>query len=256
MRFKFISLLILTIFGFSSIRASEAKSVMVFAAASTTNVMGKVVQNFQLKYNIELVTSFAASSTLARQIEKGAPVDIYISANLKWMNYLESKGLITDNNKMVLFSNRLVLISSHEQPIKVTINQKAPLKKLLGGGYLALANPDHTPVGIYAKQSLKKLGLWKMLERQIARTKDVRAALMLVERKESPLGIVYLTDAKISKRVNVVGIFPADSHSPIIYLCALIGEKQKPASKIFFQYLQSEESRKIYQHYGFSLEVK
>lgn len=231
--------------------AEEKNSLLVFAAASTTNVMLEATAEFKKTYGISVTTSFAASSTLARQIEQGAPADLYVSANLKWMDYLEKKNLIERSTKEILFTNTLVLISSSRNPIKIEIDESLDLNTMLGEGYLAMANPDHTPVGIYAKKSMQNLGMWHELVSKIARTKDVRAALMLVERNEVPFGVVYQTDAFISQKVNIVGYFPKTSHPPIVYLCALVNKKERKESKQFIAFLKSTRAKDIFKKHGF-----
>lgn len=245
-------LLALILLSTSGVLLAAAKnSLLVFAAASTTNVMLDATAEFEEIHGISVTTSFAASSTLARQIEQGAPADLYISANLKWMDYLEKKNLIKPSTKETLFTNTLVLISSSQNPINADIDASLDLNAMLGEGYLAMANPDHTPVGMYAKKSLQNLGMWPGLVSKIARTKDVRAALMLVERHEVPFGIVYQTDAFISQKVNIVGYFPKTSHPPIVYLCALVNKKERKESKQFLSFLKSTRAKGIFKKHGF-----
>ncbi|MEW6267618.1 MAG: molybdate ABC transporter substrate-binding protein [Thermodesulfobacteriota bacterium] len=232
--------------------AKEPDRVLVFAAASTTDAVTEICQLFNAKGSTQAVASFASSSTLAKQIENGAPADIFISADFKWMDYLRERGLIVAASRKDLLGNRLVLIAPKDTKLtKVEIEPGFPLVDLLAGGRLSLGDPDHVPAGIYAKQSLEMLGLWPRVESKIARTKDVRAALALVEQGECPLGLVYSTDAAISKKVKVVGIVPENAHPPIIYPAALLSKDARPPVKAFFELLQSPAARAIFEKYGF-----
>ncbi len=220
-----------------------AETVMVFAAASTINAVTDIGRLFEEKILGSFASSFASSSTLARQIDRGAPADIYISANPKWMNYLDKKKLIEPGMRVYLLGSRLVQIAPVDSPLgHVNPEAGVALEKLLGDGRLAMGDPDHVPAGIYGKQALTTLGLWKKLEFRLARTKDVRAALALVARGETPLGIVYASDAAISKRVRVVGMFPEETHSPIIYPAAVVAGKNTSTARLFFHFLRSPDA--------------
>ena len=167
----------------------------MFAAASLTNALNEVGQAFEQKEKHTVRFSFASSSTLAKQIENGAPAHLFLSADLDWMDYLDQRKLIVDGSRVNLLGNRLVLIAPVSSPLKVDLKPGIDLAGLLSGGLLATGDPDHVPVGKYARQALEKLGAWKGIEGRIARADSVRAALALVERAECPLGIVYATDA-------------------------------------------------------------
>lgn len=234
-------------------RAAETDSVTVFAAASTTEALTKITELFETQKRGKVILSFASSSTLAKQIENGAPAHIYISANEKWMNYMEEKKLIDPATRFNLLGNRLVLIAPLKSNVKVEIGPDFPLAKLLGDEHLAMGDPDHVPAGIYGKQALEKLGVWKDVEPKVARAKDVRAALMLVEREEAPLGIVYATDAAITDKVRVIATFPEDSHPPIVYPSALIAGNETAAAKDFLAFLKSGEARAVFEKYGFTV---
>lgn len=230
----------------------DNKKVMVFAAASTTNAVTDICELFNGKDLGRAIPSFASSSTLAKQIENGAPADIYISANIKWMDYLEDKKLIEKGSRLDLLGNRIVLIAPASSSLNdVKIENSFPLLDLLKKGKLAMGDPDHVPAGIYGRQALVSLGVWEKLAPVVARTKDVRAALSLVERGECPLGVVYATDAAISEKVKVVGIFPADCHPPIIYPVALLAGDSSESALAFFKFLKSPEARIIFEKYGF-----
>ena len=214
------------IFSFgSSFRVQAAETVTVFAAASVTNAITDLGNMFGGKGGGNVTPSFAASSTLAKQIENGAPANIFISADEEWMNYLSERRVIVPESRFNLLGNRMVLIAPADSSLKVAIKPGFALAQLLGADRLATGDPDHVPVGKYAKTALEKLGTWKSVESKLARANDARGALALVERGECPLGIVYSTDAAVSKKVKVVGTFPEDSHPPITYPAALVSGK-------------------------------
>ncbi len=196
--------------------AARAQELTVFAAASLTDAMKDVSAQWAKDGHQPLRLSFGASSTLARQIEQGAPVNLFASADEKWMDYLADKKLIVADTRKDLLGNDLVLVVPADKPQHVTIGPGFDLLGLLGpNGRIATGDPAHVPVGLYAEQALKKLGMWDAVQPRLARTDDVRAALLLVERGEAPAGIVYATDAAVSKGVMVAGVFPANSHDPV-----------------------------------------
>ncbi len=233
--------------------ASAAEKITVFAAASLTNALQEISADYQKKTGNEILTSFASSSTLARQIEQGAPADIFISADQQWMDYAVDKKVIEDNTRLTLLGNDLALVAPENSALKtVTIDKKTDWTSLLNGGRLAVGDPDHVPAGIYTKQALQYLGNWDQLESKMARSNNVRAALALVEREEAPLGIVYGSDAVASKKVKVVGIFPAESHLPVEYPIATVKGHLTPAVKAFSAYLSTPEASEVFKRYGFS----
>lgn len=239
---------------FSSAHAEETSAIRIYAAASTTNAVGDICKLYSKQHPVRALTSFASSSTLAKQIENGAPADIYISANTKWMDYLEAKNLINDTTRFDLLSNRIVMIVPKDAPVSdVSIDPNTDINAMLGDGWLAIGDPDHVPAGMYAKSALIFLGLYEKIEKKLARTKDVRAALALVERCESPLGIVYATDAAITDRVKVIGMFPENSHPPIVYPVAVVSGKTTEPALQFMAFLKSPEAAAIYRKYGFSV---
>lgn len=248
-------ILILILFDFAAItHAVDSKVVRIFAAASTTNAVADICTLFSDNYPVKAVPSFASSSTLAKQIENGAPADIYLSANKKWMDYLEAKKMILPDSRFNLLSNMIVFIVPRESNVGVfTISADLNLRGLLGDGWLAMGDPDHVPAGMYAESALRKLGLYAAVENRIARAKDVRAALTLVERGESPLGIVYATDAAISRRVKVIGTFPSTSHPPIVYPVAVISGHESETVKNFINFLKTPASAAVCEKYGFSV---
>lgn len=234
--------------------SAESEAITVFAAASTTNAVTEIGRLFQDRVNGIFKSSFASSSTLAKQIEHGAPADVFISANVKWMDYLADKRLIERDTRFDFLSNRIVLIAPKDSSIKhIDIHSGFDLASLIGDGRLSMGDPDHVPAGIYGMRALEKLGVWQSIEDRVARAKDVRAALALVERGETPLGQVYATDAAISDKVRVVGIFPEESHPSIIYpVAAVIGRKNKNVLS-FLEFLRSRETRNIFEKYGFTV---
>src|SRR5882672_4138288 len=230
--------------------AARAETITVFAAASLKDALDENVKAYQAKAGDRVVVSYAASSALAKQIEAGAPADIFISADLDWMDYLEQRRLIRSDTRRNLLRNRLVLIAPADSAASVDIAPGFPLARLLGNGRLAMANPDAVPAGKYGKASLEALGVWKDVQSKVASTENVRAALVLVSRGEAPLGIVYRTDAAVDPKVRVVGVFPESTHPPIIYPIAETAVA-KAAAAAFVAWLNRPEARAIFQKYGF-----
>ncbi|WP_340616716.1 molybdate ABC transporter substrate-binding protein [Xenorhabdus entomophaga] len=227
--------------------------VTVFAAASLTNALDDIAAQYKKEKQGDIVASYASSSTLARQIEQGAPADIFISADQQWMNYVSDKQLIAENTRHTLLGNQLVLIAPKESKLeKIDINKETKWKSLLADGRLAVGDPDHVPVGIYAKESLQYLKAWDMVNPLMARTNNVRSGMALVERAEVPLGIVYGSDAVASKKVKVVGVFPPESHKPVEYPIVIIKGHEKQAVRDFYDYLKTPEAAEIFKRYGFS----
>jgi molybdate transport system substrate-binding protein len=223
---------------------------VVFAAASLKNALDNVAADWAKASGDTATISYAASSALAKQIEAGAPADIFISADLDWMDYLEQRRLIKADTRRNLLRNRLVLIAPIDSKVSVNIAPGFPLAKLLGNGRLAMANPDAVPAGKYGKASLEALGVWREVQSKVASAENVRAALVLVARGEAPLGIVYRTDAAADPKVRIVGLFPEDTHPPIIYPVAVtVGAK--PAATAFLTWLNRPEARAIFQKHGF-----
>jgi molybdate transport system substrate-binding protein len=236
-----------------TVHAGEKNSITVFAAASTTNAITDIAKLFQEKTKVQVKHSFASSSTLARQIAQGAPADVYLSANPKWMNYLAEKKAIEPESRFDLLGNRIVLIAPKDSTLSVTITPGLDLAALLGNEKIAMGDPAHVPAGMYAKAALEKLGMWKNVAAKVARSKDVRAALALVARGEAPLGIVYATDAAISQKVKVVAVFPENSHPKIVYPVALVKGKGTREAKSFLKFLTSAEATEVFRKYGFTV---
>jgi molybdate transport system substrate-binding protein len=234
---------------------ARAQQLTVFAAASLTDAMKDVSAQWVRLGHQPLRMSFGSSSTLARQIEQGAPADLFASADEKWMDYLADRKLIAADTRKDLLGNDLVLVVSAEKPQRVTIGPGFDLLGMLGpNGRVATGDPAHVPVGIYAEQALRKLGIWDAVSTHLARTEDVRAALLLVERGEAPAGIVYATDAAVSKGVTVAGVFPADSHDPVSYPFALAKAGDTPEARALMAFLAGPQARAIFVARGFKVE--
>jgi molybdate transport system substrate-binding protein len=235
---------------------AQDKVITVFAAASMKNALDDLDAAFTKKTGVKVLASYAASSALVKQIEQGAPADVYVSADLQWMDYGVEKKLVQDDTRVNLLGNRLVLIAPKDTKIgNVTIAPGFDLAGLAGKGRIAVGDVRAVPAGLYAKAALEKLGAWAAAEPKLAMTENVRAALLLVARGEAPLGIVYETDAKIEPAVKVVGVFPDDSHPPIIYPVALT-VNAKPVAAQYLAFLRTQAARSIFEGYGFSFLIK
>ena len=231
---------------------AQDKTVTVFVAASMTNVANDLNGIFTRNTGIKVTPSYAASSALAKQIEQGAPADVFISADIPWMDYVQERKLIRNNTRFDLAGNRLVLIAPKDSKIgEQKIGSGFDLAKLAGDGRIATGDVKSVPVGRYAQASLQKLGSWAAAESKFAMTDNVRAALVLVSRGEAALGIVYETDAAVEPGVKIVGRFPPDSHPPIVYPVALT-EKAKPEADAYFKLLRSATAQVILEKYGFT----
>ena len=229
----------------------QAGQVTVFAAASTTDAVQAVLTAFRKAHpRTDVRASFAASSTLAKQIARGAPADLYISANVAWMDYLADRGAIDPASRVDLLGNRLVLVASPMSPVSGDL---AKLPEALGERRLAIGDPAHVPAGIYAKQALQALGLWEKVADRAAFAADVRAALALVGRGEAAAGIVYATDARISDRVKRVATLPADSHPPIHYPLARVDGAAGPEVRRLYDFFRSNEAQAIFRDHGFTV---
>jgi molybdate transport system substrate-binding protein len=232
-------------------KPASAETITVFAAASLKDALDENVKAYQAGSDDRVVVSYAASSALAKQIESGAPADIFISADLDWMDYLDQRHLIKVGTRLNLLRNRLVLIAPAESKAAVTIAPGFPLADMLGNGRLAMANPDSVPAGKYGKASLEFLGVWRDVQPKVAPAENVRAALVLVSRDEAPFGIVYKTDAAVEPRVRIVAEFPENSHPPVIYPAALAAAG-KSAAAAFLDSLSKPAARAVFVKYGFS----
>jgi molybdate transport system substrate-binding protein len=238
-------------FGAVGARAADAQAgVLVFAAASLANVITDLDEAFTARTGIRVTSSLAASSTLAKQVEAGAPADVYFSADLQWMDYLQQRGLLRAGSRHDVAGNSLVLIAPAASPLRVRIAPGFDLAKLLGGGRLAVADPDSVPAGIYGREALQRLGVWNSVAPRLVRAENVRAALEYVARGDAPLGIVYRTDALVEKQVRIVGVFPASSHAPIVYPVALT-RRASGAAAGYLVFVTSADARPIFRKWGF-----
>ena len=233
------------------IRAA-AEETLVFAAASLKTALDEIATDFEEQSGQDVTISYAASSVLARQIQLGAPADVFISANVEWMDYLEDHDRIEADSRIDLLGNGLVLIGGSGQSDPGELSADYDLQSELKDGYLAMALVDAVPAGIYGKTALQNLGLWDGVQGKVAQTDNVRAALALVATGASPLGIVYRSDAQAEEQVRVVGTIPSGSHAPIIYPAAMTKSAAQGAQD-FLSYLQSEEAQAIFLEQGFSL---
>lgn len=229
-----------------------AAGPLVLAAASLQESLSAAADKWMQKGHDRPILSFAASSSLARQIIAGAPADIFISADEAWMDSLAGKGLVRAGSRVSFLGNSLVLITPAGQPLKLKIRPGFPLARTLGGGRLAMADPDAVPAGKYGKQALASLGVWQSVEPLAVRAENVRAALALVERAEARAGIVYATDARAAPRVSIAGTFPAASHVPITYPLAVMGGSTHKDAAAFRDFLLSKEGKAIFARYGFT----
>ncbi|WP_395023310.1 molybdate ABC transporter substrate-binding protein [Dongia sp.] len=231
--------------------AAQAAEVTVLAAASLTDALGRIDVDFEKASGHKVKAAFGGSSALAKQLEKGAPADLFISADVPWMDYVAKANLIDAGSRTNLLGNHLVLVGPADAGETVTIDANYDLAGALKGGKLAVADTNAVPAGKYAKASLEKLGMWSKVEGSLAQGENVRAALALVERGEAPLGIVYQTDAQVAK-VKVLSTFPDDSHPPIIYPVALtVQGAQSDAAKAYLDYLKSDAAKRVFEQAGF-----
>lgn len=231
---------------------AQAEQVSVFAAASMKTALDAVAAEFTESTGNEVIISYAGSNALAKQIIDGAPADIFISANVGWMDEVEKAGALLENSRKDLLGNRLVLIA-HEQMEPVEIGSELDLMAMLGDEKLAMALVDAVPAGQYGKAALEKLGLWEGVAPSVAQADNVRAALALVATGEAPFGIVYATDAKAESAVHEIGAFPEDSYPAIVYPAAVLNEARDAADQEFFEMLSSDESAAIFQQQGFTV---
>jgi molybdate transport system substrate-binding protein len=236
-----------------SFSVHAADKTVVFAAASLKNALDGVNAAWQAETGRTATISYAASSALARQIEQGAPADVFISADLDWMDYLSERQLIAADSRTNLLGNRIVLIASADKAVETDIGPGFPLAELLGDGRLAMADVKAVPAGKYGKAALEKLGVWTAVEDRVAQAENVRAALKLVATGEAPLGIVYQTDAVAEPAVKIIGFFPEDAHPPIVYPVGMTTNSTNPDAAEFVKYLQSAKARQSFEKQGFTV---
>ncbi len=233
--------------------AVATKPVVVFAAASLKNALDTIAKDWEAKTGKKATLSFAASSAIAKQIESGAPADLFISADLKWMDWVAERKLIDDASRKTLLGNTLVLIAPAESAVTLKIEKGFKLAEALGEGRLAMGDPKSVPAGIYGQAALTSLGVWDQVSAKVAGAENVRVALTYVARGETPLGIVYGTDAKSEPKVKVVDTFPADSHPTIVYPVAITASSTNADAKAFLAYLSTPEAAKVFEGQGFTV---
>ncbi len=238
----------------ASLPAAEVQQpqILVFAAASLTDAMQETSAAYEKTAHVKVKSSFDASSVLARQIEAGAPADVFFSADTAWMDYLQGRNLIQPASRRNVVGNRLVLIAPAQSHIQLKIAPHFPLVAALGDGRLATGDPDSVPAGRYARSALTKLGVWDAVAPRLARAENVRVALLYVVRGEAPLGIVYASDALADTSVRMVDTFPAETHEPIVYPIALTKSAKSQAAG-FVSYLSGPQGRSIFVKYGFTV---
>jgi molybdate transport system substrate-binding protein len=232
---------------------ANAADVTVFAAASLKEAMDDQARQFEAATGNKVIVSYGGSNALAKQIESGAPADIFISADLDWMDYLDQRKLLTSNTRYNLLRNSLVLIAPVSSTSTLKIGPNFGLAAALGSEKLAMANPDSVPAGKYGKSALEFLGVWSAVEKQVARAENVRAALVLVSRGEAPFGIVYRTDALADKGVKVVDTFPPGSHPAIVYPVAQVADSKSTAARALLDFLRAAPGRPAWEKYGFGV---
>jgi molybdate transport system substrate-binding protein len=232
--------------------AAAAQGPVVFAASSLRNALDEVAALYNARTGVRVTISYAGSSALARQIEAGAPADVFISADLAWMDYLDRKGLVQTATRRNLLGNRLVLVAPVRQPQTLKIEPGFAIGLALGDGRIALAGPDSVPAGKYAKAAFEKLGVWDQISGRVAAAANVRAALALVARGEAPLGVVYETDARAEPAVMVAGVFPDGTHPPIVYPVAAMQDARQGALP-FIEFLAGADAGAIFEKYGFAV---
>ncbi|WP_417410058.1 molybdate ABC transporter substrate-binding protein [Hoeflea sp.] len=232
--------------------AARAGDVVVFAAASLKTALDQVAANWHEETGKDVSISYAGSSSLARQIEQGAPADIFISASVDWMDYLQSAGLIRGDTRTDLLGNRLVLIAHGSDAPRIDLDGGADLSGILADKRLAMALVDSVPAGVYGKQALISLGQWDAVAAKVAQTDNVRAALALVSSGEAPMGIVYASDAVADENVSVVAVFSEETHAPIVYPAAMTASSKAVDAAAFLKVLREPAAADIFRAQGFA----
>ncbi len=251
-----IPALLITLAGAAPAGAAD-QTITVFAAASMKNALDDVDAAFTELTGVKVTASYGASSALAKQIELGAPADVFMSADLKWMDYLTAKNLIKADTRVNLLGNRLVLIAPADSKLgTVTIAKGFDIAKLAGGGRIAIADTKAVPAGLYARAALESLGAWAAAEPKLAQAENVRATLAFVARGETPIGIVYETDARIEPKVKIIGTFPDGSYPPVTYPVAELIASKSAATARYLAFLRTQGAKAIFEKYGFSFLVK
>lgn len=231
--------------------AQSRADVTIFAAASLREALEELAREYGRQGRGKAVISYAGTPMLARQIEKGAPADLFVSADSDWMDYMAARGLIRIETRVNLLTNRLVLIAPADSRVQLTIGRGFPLGAFLGDRRLAMADPDSVPAGKYGKAALASLEVWGDVAPKVARAENVRAALALVARAETPFGIVYRTDALAERRVRIVGEFPRGLHPEIVYPAAIVASSRSKLAYTYLGYLRSHAALAVWQRHGF-----
>ncbi len=232
---------------------SQSGDLIVFAAASLKNALDGITAQWKKETGKSAKISYAASPALAKQIESGAPAQVFISADIAWMDYVEKKNLVKAGTRSNLLGNRIVLIAPKDKAKAVDIKPGFDIAKVIGDGRLTVANVASVPAGRYGKASLEKLGVWDKVSGKLAQAENVRAALLLVSRGEAPAGIVYQTDAASDRGVTIIGTFPESTHPPIIYPAALLAGATHPDAAAFLAYIKSSKAKPLFEAQGFSV---
>ncbi|MDC5842395.1 molybdate ABC transporter substrate-binding protein [Vibrio europaeus] len=230
--------------------SAHSESLRVYAASSMTNVVNDLVEQYEKSNDASVTTVFGGSASLARQLAQGAPADIYISANQKWMDYLVEQSIVNGDGVTNIAANSLVAIAPKGHLLNLDVDSEESWISALAGYRLAIGQTNAVPAGMYAKQALVNLGVWDEVKTQLAPTNNVRIALMLVERGESPLGIVYKTDALLSDKVEVVATLPSSAHANIVYPMAPLNEKIE--TQRFVKFIHSQQAQSVFKQYGFT----
>nr|WP_211242747.1 molybdate ABC transporter substrate-binding protein [Sinimarinibacterium sp. CAU 1509] len=241
---------LMPVLSYSGLAAAEPAPVRVFAAASLKDALDEATAAWTADSGIQTLNTYAASSTLARQIEQGAPADVFFSANQQWMDYVGERGLIGPDSRRDLLRNQLVLVAPSVSALQLRIAPGFDLRGALGGGRLVLCNPA-VPAGSYGRQALQSLAVWDAVQTHTVLAENVRAALRLVSRGEMPLGIVYASDAVADPQVRVLDVFPQDSHEPIVYPAAVIAKSDNAQAAALLRFLEADAAQKIFMRWGF-----
>lgn len=247
---RFALALVCLAFAATADAAAARERILVFAAASVALPLQALADAYQNDNNVRIDISAAATSTLARQIARGAPANLFVSASIPWMDHLATRDRLVDNSRSQFLGNTLVMIAPRDAATPVALEPDAMTARL-ADGRLAVADPDHVPAGIYAREALINLGLWRGVSERLAAAPNVVAAMNFVARGETPLGIVYATDALASDKVRVVARFPIETHSPVVYELALVRGHASPAARAFFAYLTGDAARTAFEAAGF-----
>jgi molybdate transport system substrate-binding protein len=232
---------------------AQGGDIVVFAAASLKNALDAINMQWQKETGKKATISYASSPALAKQIEQAAPAQIFIPADLDWMDYLTQKNLIKPETRSNLLGNRIVLIAPKDKAQTIEIKPGFDLASVLGEGRLSMANVQAVPAGKYGKAALEKLGVWASVSSKLAQAENVRAALLLVSRDEAPVGVVYQTDAASDSKVKIIGTFPEDTHPPIIYPIALTANATHPDATVFLAYIRSDKTKPLFEAQGFTV---